>query len=107
MAGERWVVSLTPFEALKAPEIRQASPSGERRDYEKYSAEASAATRTSCEATRGGGGFEATKVSLSGHHFDQANALGNMMSRSRRAQLTTILSRKAAVSQSGNEGDQI
>ncbi len=36
MAGEPWIVCLTPFEALKAPEIQQTCPFGERGNYEKY-----------------------------------------------------------------------
>jgi hypothetical protein len=35
------------FEVLKEPEIRQTSPPGAREDHEKYSAEVSAAIRTS------------------------------------------------------------
>jgi hypothetical protein len=37
MAGERWDVCLTPFEALKAPEMGQAFPPSPREDQEKYS----------------------------------------------------------------------
>jgi hypothetical protein len=47
LAGERWDVCLTPFEALKAPEITQTSLSGQSGNHEKYSASFWAAIRSS------------------------------------------------------------
>jgi hypothetical protein len=47
MAGERRPVSLTPFEAPKAPKISQTSPPDQSENHEEYSVEASAAIRSS------------------------------------------------------------
>jgi hypothetical protein len=47
IADERWDVCLTPFEAIKAPEITQTSLPCQSGNHEKYSASFSAAIRTS------------------------------------------------------------
>jgi hypothetical protein len=53
-----------PSEAPKAAKISRTSPPWQREYYGKYSAEVSAAIRTSCEAIRGGGGLSAMKRSF-------------------------------------------
>lgn len=57
-------ISAKLSEAPKAPKISRISPPGQREDYKKYSADASAAIIATLLKACDGGGLSATKVNM-------------------------------------------